>query len=208
MKLINLDTWKRKEHFEFFSQFENPNLGLVTEVNCTKTYLDCKKSDSSFFATYMHKSMRAVNAVPEFKYRIIDGKVYELDIINAGTTIGRSDGTFAFAYVLFSDNFHEFEKNLKKEVKAVEESTGLRLAGEAGKVDLIRHTTIPWIHFSGLLHPTMNDKTDSVPKISFGKASLREGEYYLPISVEAHHGLVDGVHVAQYLEKFQQFLNE
>ncbi len=37
------------------------------------------------------------------------------------------------------------------------------------KKDLIRHSTIPWNSFSGLLHPTNFDQKESVPKITFGK---------------------------------------
>ncbi|MDC6388058.1 hypothetical protein PP182_05170 [Maribacter sp. PR1] len=29
----------------------------------------------------------------------------------------------------------------------------------------------------------------------------------LPVSIEAHHGLVDGIHIAKYLSEFQNQLN-
>ena len=207
MKLIDLDSWNRKEHFLFFSSFANPTLGLVTEVDCTHAYEKAKTSNYSFFAYYMHKSMTAVNRVKAFKYRIIDNQVFELDLIHAGSTIGRKDGTFGFAYIPFSEDFKTFDLSLKKEIELVEGSAGLRLNSDDQKYDLIRHTTIPWITFTGLLHPTKLDKTDSVPKISFGKANERNGKRFLPISIEAHHGLVDGHHIAMYLEEFQKLLN-
>ncbi|HZH86636.1 MAG TPA: CatA-like O-acetyltransferase, partial [Brumimicrobium sp.] len=75
------------------------------------------------------------------------------------------------------------------------------------KKDLIRHSTIPWNSFSGLLHPTNFDQKESVPKITFGKFTIREGKRMLPISIEAHHGLVDGFHIAKYLTEFQNQLN-
>ena len=87
-------------------------------------------------------------------------------------------------------------------------SRGLRLNDDDIKKDLIRHSTIPWTSFTGLLHPTNFDRTESVPKITFGKFSIREGKKYLPVSIEAHHGLVDGFHLAKYLSEFQRQLDK
>ena len=74
-------------------------------------------------------------------------------------------------------------------------------------VDLIRYSTFPWSSFSGLLHPTNLDPKDSVPKITFGKFFIREGKKILPVSIEAHYGLADGLHLGKYLEKLQRQLD-
>jgi len=207
MKIINVESWKRKEHFEFFSKMESPYFGFTTEVDCTKAYAYAKEKEQSFFATYLHRSMIAVNAVDELKLRILDGKVVLYDTLHAGTTIGRTDGTFGFAFIPFSPDFEVFNAVMKEEIEAVHHSSGLRLNnGELGK-DLIRHTTIPWHTFSALLHPTSFNNSESVPKITFGKFSIRDGKKFLPVSVEAHHGLADGIHIAKYLEEFQKQLD-
>lgn len=207
MKLLDLNQWKRKEHFEFFSKMASPYFGVVAAVDCTKAYEKAKALNISFFAYYFHKSMQAINAIKEFKYRIIDGKVYEFDIIHAGTTIARKDGTFAFAYIPFDNDFDTFNNALKLEIKAVENSIGLRLNDDDIKKDLIRHSSLPWLSFSAILHPTNFNKEESVPKIVFGKYEEKDGKKIMPISVEAHHGLVDGFHIAQYFEKFQYLLD-
>lgn len=208
MKVIDIEHWNRKEHYEFFSKMASPYFGFTTEVECTKAYEIAKKNKNSFFATYLHRSMIAVNSVDELKLRILEDQVVLYDVIHAGTTIGRKDGTFGFAFIHFSEDFDTFNAELQKEIEEVQNSSGLRMNnGELGK-DLIRHSTIPWNSFSALLHPTPLDKTESVPKITFGKFSIRDGKKYLPVSIEAHHGLADGFHLAQYLEEFQRQLDK
>lgn len=208
MRKIEIENWDRKEHYEFFKQFSNPFFGIVTEVDCTKAFDFAKENHISFFSSYMHKSMRAVNQVEEFKYRIINDEVVVFDVIHAGTTIGREDGTFGLAFVHFSEDFATFNKNMQAEIEAVKNSIGLRLNNEDVKYDLVRHSTLPWSTFTGLLHPTRNDSSESVPKITFGKAFKRESKRFLPVSIEANHALADGFHIAKYLENFQRFLNE
>jgi len=208
MKIINTENWPRKEHFEFFSKMASPYFGIVTEVDCTRAYETAKEKSCSFFAYYLHKSMIAANAVDELKYRIVNNDVVLFPIINAGATVGRKDGTFGFIFVNFSSDFEKFNTELQKEIENVHHSTGLRLNDDDIKKDLIRHSTIPWTSFTGLLHPTNFDQTESVPKITFGKFNIRDGKKYLPVSIEAHHGLVDGYHLAKYLEEFQRQLDK
>ena len=207
MKIINTENWNRKEHFDFFSKMASPYFGIVSEVDCTKAYDKAKENRESFFAYYLHKSMIAINSVEELKYRIVDNKVVLFPVINAGATIGREDGTFGFIFVHFSVDFKTFNAELQEEIQNVQNSTGLRLNGDDIKKDLIRHSTLPWNSFTGLLHPTNFDQKESVPKITFGKFNIREGKKYLPISIEAHHGLVDGFHLAKYLSEFQKQLD-
>jgi chloramphenicol O-acetyltransferase type A len=207
MKIIDTQNWNRKEHFEFFSKMASPYFGISTEVDCTQAYKKAKENGYSFFAYYLHKSMIAVNAVEELKLRIVNNQVVLFETINAGATIGRQDGTFGFIFVHFDNNFDAFNFELQKEIQAVQNSAGLRLNDDDVKKDLIRHSTIPWTSFTGLLHPTNFDRTESVPKITFGRFSIREGKKYLPVSIEAHHGLVDGLHLAEYLNEFQRQLD-
>ncbi len=206
MKIIDINTWKRKEHYHFFTAMDSPFFGITTELDCTLAYQEAKENDVSFFAIYLHKSMKAVNTVEELTYRIENDQVVAYPIVHAGATIGREDGTFGFIYVKFSTNFQIFNTNLQKEIEAVHNSSGLRLNNDDLKNDLIRHTTIPWTSFSSVLHPTRFNSKDSVPKITFGKFSSREEKKYLPVSIEAHHGLLDGLHISQYLAKFQEEL--
>ncbi|TBX68406.1 chloramphenicol acetyltransferase [Flavobacterium silvisoli] len=207
MKIIDPENWNRKEHFDFFSKMTSPYFGISTEVDCTNAYATAKENEHSFFASYLHKSMIAVNSVEEMRMRIVDRQIVLFDVIHAGATVGRADGTFGFIFVPFSPDFDVFNASLQKEIQAVHNSTGLRLNDDDIKKDLIRHSTIPWTSFTGLLHPTNFDNTESVPKITFGKFNIKEGKKYLPVSVEAHHGLVDGFHLANYLNEFQKQLD-
>lgn len=204
---INVNSWSRKEHYEFFSKMDQPSFGIVTEVDCTDTYQLAKDNHQSFFAHYLHRSMLAVNQVNAFKLRIIEDKVYQYDVIHAGSTIAREDGTFGFAFIEFSENFDTFNSKLQSEILAVQNTTGLRLSNEELDLNLIRHSTFPWHHFSAILHPSNVNNKECIPRIVFGKFAEKNGRKMLPVSIEAHHALMDGHHIALYLEAFQKELN-
>ncbi len=208
MKEISIEKWNRKEHFEFFSTFSNPYFGFTANINCTKAYKLAKENNISFFAYYFHKSIIAANSIREFKLRIIDNKVFELDQNHAGSTIARDDHTFAFSYIEFDKDFEVFNRRLQKEVEAVKSSSGLRLDSEKNNVEYIRYTTIPWVSFTQIMHPTNLESMDSVPRISFGKFFKENGELLMPVSVEGHHGLMDGYHISEFFRIFEALMNE
>ena len=207
MKFIDIDKWKRKEHFEFFSNFDEPFFGIVSEIDCTSTYKTIKEKNYSFFAYYLHKSLIAANEVEEFRHRISKEKVIIYDAIHASPTIGRENGTFAFSFMEFNRDYELFENSVKNEIDAVQNSSGLRLNENEMRNDVIHYSAIPWFKFTGLTHARKFNPGDSVPKISFGKIFLREGRKILPVSVNAHHGLVDGFHVGKYLALFQELMD-
>ena len=203
MKVIDIENWNRKEHFEFFSSLKSPYFGFTTEVDCTKAYHNAKKNGQSFFAFYLYKSMVAINRVDALKLRIVDDQIALYDTVHIGSTIGRADGTFAFSYFEFSDDFTTFNGCLQDQVTTVQNTKGLGIKNEVLPPNHIRHTTIPWHSFTSILHPTDFDPKESIPKIAFGKFSVRGGKKMMPVSIEAHHGLADGIDLARYFEAFQ-----
>lgn len=202
---INIEEWSRKDHFNFFSQFEEPFFGLTVNIDCTKAYAHCKANGHSFFLYYLYQCLKAVNETEAFRYRIINKEVFLYDVVNASPTINRPDGTFGFAYMPYQPTFEQFVETANVEMDRVRNSKGLEpaLSGE----NVVHFSSIPWIKFTSLTHARAFSYPDSIPKISFGKASDEEGKMLMPVSVNGHHGLMDGWHVSQFVERFQKNLD-
>lgn len=201
---LHLATWSRRAHFEFFRSFDEPFFGVCAEVDCTRAYETAKTRNCSFFLYYLHASLVAANMVESFRYRILDGKVWIYDQVNASPTINRPDGTFGFAYMNFETDFDTFLINARLEMERVKHSPGLEpaIAGE----NVIHYSALPWIRFTAVSHARSFNRQDSIPKITFGKMTEVEDRKILPVSVHVHHGLMDGYHVGLFLDHFQRML--
>ncbi|MCX8523232.1 chloramphenicol acetyltransferase [Chryseobacterium formosus] len=205
-KLIKLDDWKRKEHFLFFSKFEEPFFGVTINIDCTIAYKNAKEKSSSFFLYYLYRALKAANNIENFRYRIIDKEVYLFDQINASATINRPDETFGFSYMDYLENEEIFYKKAKKEIARVQQSKGLIPAGSGENV--IHFSAVPWLDFTALSHARSFAFPDSCPKISFGKVTEQNGKKLMSVSINAHHGLMDGLHIGLFTERFQELMNE
>lgn len=202
---LNLDTWNRKEHFLFFKQMEEPFFGVTTRVDCTKAYAKSKELGVSFFTYYLHKTLVAVNAVENFRYRIIDNEVYVFDQIDASATILREDKTFGFSLMEYDENLNAFSEITRKEIARIQNTTGL--ITRDFEINLIHFSALPWVDFTSYSHARSYTWPDSCPKISFGKMVSANGEKSMALSIHVHHGLADGYHVGEFISKLQQLMD-
>jgi chloramphenicol O-acetyltransferase type A len=201
---LDLDAWPRKAHFQFFKDFEEPFFGICSQIDCTAAYQRAKQEAHSFFLSYLHKTLVAVNATEEFRYRIVGDSVAVFETIHVSPTIGRPDGTFGFSYMTYFEDFKMFELQAKKEMARVQAESGLKPGDH--KLDVIHFSALPWIHFTGLSHARRFSIGDSIPKISYGKMIEHNGSFVIPISIHAHHALMDARHVGIFIEHLQDLL--
>ncbi|TWJ02358.1 chloramphenicol O-acetyltransferase type A [Mucilaginibacter frigoritolerans] len=202
---LDIQTWSRKDHFEFFSKFDEPFYGVCVNVDCTIAYRVAKENGVSFFLYSLYRSLEAAQIIEPFKYRIHSDEVFIYDQINAGTTIARANGTFGYGYMDYNPVLDVFIDTANKEVERIQSRTDLvRSPNE----DLIRYSSLPWIDFTSISHARMFSVKDSCPRISFGKMTVNVDKRTMPVSIHVHHALVDGLHVGQYINCFQELLNK
>ncbi|OYU46248.1 MAG: chloramphenicol acetyltransferase [Burkholderiales bacterium PBB4] len=200
---IDLATWNRREHFEFFSAMDEPFHGLVVNLDCTATYVHCRAKKQAFFLTYLHKILCAVNATAPMRQRIEAGKPVEFDAVHCNVTVARPDGTFGFCSIDFDADFSRFVAVAQVAMARVRESTGLGLKGTTVRSNEIHFSALPGVRFTGLTHARSYGGYGAEPKISVGQIFQDQGRWWMPVAVFVHHGLVDGQHVADFLARTQ-----
>ena len=206
MEVIDIHTWKRKQHYHHFRVLKDPFFGIVFSVDVTKAHTYAAKNKVSFFGKYLHDCMLAMNEVDELKLRIMDDSVVKYDIINASATLLRSDKTFGFSYIEFDQDLNKFLSHLSSEKKRIED-TGM-LFPIRNDLQCIHCSALPWVNFSGHKEP-VSGQLESIPKLAFSKVtSDLDGHMIMNVSIQVNHALVDGYHVGLFVEKFQHYLNK
>jgi chloramphenicol O-acetyltransferase type A len=205
--LLDVENWNRKEHFLFFKQMDEPFFGVTVTIDCTKAYATAKTLKTSFFIYYLHKTLVAVNHIENFRYRIAGEQIFSNDRIDGSATINRKDGTFGFSLIEYNANYEIFEQNATIEIERIQTTTGI-FTRTFEDDNVIHFSAIPWLDFTSLSHARNHTFADSCPKISFGKMTVTEnGKRSIPMAVHVHHGLMDGLHVGQFVAYFQELMN-
>ncbi|ADW69469.1 CatA-like O-acetyltransferase [Granulicella tundricola] len=200
---IDLETWNRRATFQLFKDYSEPYHGVCLRVDCTATYRFARQNHISVFLSLVHRSLLAANQVENFRTRIVDGTAWHYDQINAGSAVGRANGTIGFGHYPFHPRMEDFVREGSVELERVRQREDLERYPDA---NLIRYSVLPWFDFTAISHAHDVSRKDSAPHITFGKITESNGRAAMPVSIHVHHALADGLHVAQFVEKFEQAL--
>ena len=67
-------------------------------------------------------------------------------------------------------------------------------------------STLPWLHYSALIQPVAGGE-ESNPRITWGQYRQDgAGRVSLPVTLLAHHALVDGIHIARFYQNLAEQL--
>ena len=204
MKVLDIDTWNRKQHYHHFRGLMDPYFAVTMPFNVSKAYQFSKDNHLSFFAKYLHDCMKAINAVKTLKLRVIEEDVVEYEVIHASPTLMRDDHTYGFSFVDFNDSLKVFIENIESEKIRIKNS--MDLYPPKNGLDCIHCSAMPWVNFMGHKEP-ISKHFDSVPKLAFSKANKTVDGLVMNVSISVNHALVDGYDVGLFSEKFQGFLN-
>jgi chloramphenicol O-acetyltransferase type A len=205
MRNIDMQAWSRREHFKVFSTFDYPHFSMCANVDLTKFYPVVKQRGLSLTVAIVYVLSRASNAIAEFRYRIRAGKVVEHEIVNPAITILTDGDVFSFCDMDYVEDFSEFAARAAERIAYVKEHPTLK--SDPGQDDRLFMTAIPWVSFTSFMHPTHLHPADSVPRFAWGKFFEDGKSLKMPLSVQGHHALMDGIHMGRYYAEVQDYLD-
>ena len=206
-RYLDLANWARRDLFEFFRGNDQPYFNICTRVDVTNLLALVRlKSNLSVSLAYHYFALRIANEIEPFRYRLREGKVVVHDVVHGGTTVLVPNESFTFAYFNYQEDFEKFALEAGRAVEQAQ--TGSDPFQPTTNDNTIYFTALPWISFTSFAHARNLGSEDSVPRIAFGKFVLENGRTLLPISVEVHHALMDGLHVGRYVTRLEEMLRK
>ncbi len=206
MRKIDLQTWSRRKHFERYSAFVHPHFGMCANVDLTTFYPAVQRRGTSLTVAITFVLARAANAIPPFRYRIRSGEVVEHAVVHPSITVLADEELFSYCTFEYTEDFSMFAAHAAQQIAHVKENPTLE--DEPGQDDLLFMTTIPWVTFTSFMHALPSHPADSTPRIAWGKF-FEEGEALkMPLNVQVHHALMDGLHVGRFYARVQDYLSE
>lgn len=210
--IIDIETWERKENFNFFRHFQNPQLSITSEVECGGAKKRAKETHQSFFLHYLYAVLRAANEIPELRYRIDPkGRVVLYDKIDILSPIKiKENGKFFTIRFPYHEDFDTFHQEARKIIDSIPED-GDPYAAENGEVahgdyGLILLSATPDLYFTSITGTQEKQSGNNYPLLNAGKAITKEGKLVMPIAMTIHHGFVDGHHLSLFYRKVEELL--
>ncbi len=193
-RAIDLASYKRRDIFQAFNDRLMPQFSTTCEVDVSGIKRLADELGESFFIAMSYAVSRAVNSVPEFRHRVIDGVLYEYECVHPGYTVAREDDLFSFCDSRFDLHYPVYRDHARAQMDAVRAKPDL---GVGDKHQMFFITSIPWFRFTAFHHP-YDPLYGYIPVITLGQYQEVQGGGTMPVAVQVHHGVVDGIHVARF----------
>ncbi len=205
MTPINVANWPRKSQYLFFRTYRHPHFSVTAEVDVTRLMTELKPNGIPVFNACLFAITGAANDIPEFKTRFDATHVYECDTVGASVTVPIEDRKFAFCDIPWMRDWLMFDEACKREIEQARQQSTLKNK-VTGQGNWIYMTCLPWVHLTAMTHP-VSGPDDCVPRVAWGKIAQTNGRWKMPVAVQVHHALADGLHVGLFFDALQARLN-
>lgn len=208
MRVIDLDNWPRREHYRLFSGMEFPHVGICVQVDITDLWANRARLDASPTVALAYVITRAANRVPELRQRIHGETIVEYDVVHPLIAVLGEDDLFGVVTLTYDPDFATFAPTAAELLAKAKEGTSLEefphdQEGEFARDDLLSTTMLPWLSFTSF-SLTRRPWVDAIPLLALGKVLQAGDRNLLPFSVNFHHALVDGLHIARYVKYIEE----
>jgi chloramphenicol O-acetyltransferase type A len=204
---LDTEAWSRRHLFRLFKDYDAPYFNVCADVDVTPLLALVRERGLSFFVTYHYLSTKTANEVEPFRYRLRGERVVVHERVHAGAIVLLPDDSFTFVYFDYSEDFGAFHEGARAMVERARREPP-PLDARAGQDDLIYHSVIPWVSFTSISHARDSRQQNGIPKVAFGKYREADGRVLMPVSVEAHHALMDGLHAGRFFERLQRHCSD
>jgi chloramphenicol O-acetyltransferase type A len=208
---IPLEAWPRRAALAHFRRMAQPAFSLTVTVDVTGLRERAARHGATPWLAYHHAALEAANGIDAMRQTLTaDGTgVREFAVIHASTTVLRDNGSFGFLTLPRDPSLAAFAERAKPNIERVRHASGDLFAaddpGDVREETLVHMTALPWLAFTAFSHA--RGQGDDRPKVAFGRFTEAAGRLLMPVAVDVHHALCDGVHVGRFFEQLQAHLD-
>lgn len=200
--IVNIERWERREYFEHY----------INEVNCSYSStvsLDISKLKGyKIYPAMIWLLTKTVNAIEQFRTALKGDLVGIYDSMHPAFTIFNEETKhFSSVWTEFSDEYSKFYNRYLEITERFRHSDGFEPQKDRPE-NTFNISMIPWFTFSSFNLNIHNGGRYLLPIFTMGKIFEMNGKSLLPLSIQVHHAVCDGYHVALFIKHMQDNIRD
>lgn len=200
-RIVDMSRDPRREQFAYFSALADPYMGVTCQVDITAFMERVRREEAPFFLSLTYEILAAANAVPELRRRIESGRVVEYEACRCSCTVAKPDGAYAYCTLDGTLPREEYLETGRAALEAAKHGGTMAEDGEHGEFFFV--SCVPWLRYTDMVQPTPFPAFSNA-RLAWGKWTEENGRVSLPVTLVAHHALVDGIHLGRFYEELER----
>ena len=205
MKKIEFTNPHRKKHFDYFRSMNHPHYSITANVDISSFLQRINDENLKFTPSMVYQLSAVAHQIPAFLQRIRGEEAVQHEFVHPSFSVStKVSDVFSFCRVDYQGNFKDFYHRAINKIEQMQSNPVFE--DEEGRDDFLYLSAVPWVSFTSISHAMHYHPHDSIPRISWGKYFKDGDKTLMPLSLTAHHALVDGRNMGEYFNLFEEKL--
>ncbi|MBU5435799.1 CatA-like O-acetyltransferase [Pseudoflavonifractor sp. MSJ-37] len=199
MQILDMETWDRREIYQFFRQTEWPFYAVSFSLDVTALKRTTKEEGLSFYYALVYETTRAMEEVEAFRLRDRGDHVVRHDsLVPSFTDLTPGSELFHITTLELEPDRAAFCRRAKELSTA--QTAFLAETGAWDRDQMVFFSCLPWVPMTSMTNERDKDPADTIPRVSWGGYEERGGRLVLNMALDVNHRTIDGVHIGRFYE--------
>lgn len=202
---IDRRSWPRDAYFNHYFHAVPCTYSMTVKLDITPI----RQQGVKLYPAMLYALCTVVNRHAEFRTSLDEaGNVGVFsDMVPCYTIFHKDSETFSNIWTEYHPRFSEFLRAYQQDLQRYGQNPGLE-AKPGTPANSFPVSMIPWTTFDGFNLNLPNGAGYLLPIFTMGKFYQQEDRYWLPLSVQVHHGVCDGFHLCRFINELQELIRQ
>ena len=205
-KVIDLNTYYRKDVFRHFSEDCKCSVSLTARIDVTELAAYSRQAGSRFYLNFLYILSKALNSREDYRMGWLwqTGELVCYDVIHPTQYVFHEDTeTCTPVYSTYSEDYDVFYAGALRDLEEAKQTREYRLDA-ANHPNWFDASYISWLSYDSLNIELPDGYLFFPPIVNWGRYREENGRLQMPVSVRLNHAVADGylaANVFRLLEK-------
>ena len=203
-KVVNMESYRWKDMFRHFSQDCLCSCSITNKVDVTKLVAYSKNTGTKFYTNFLYLLSKVLNSRDDYKLAWQSDKLICYDKINPEHYVFHDDTeTFTVVYTEFDYDYEKFYANASEDIERAKNTReyGLDMKNHP---NWFNASYISWLSYESLNIELPNGYLYFMPIINWGRYSVDNDKFMLPLTVRMNHAIADGYLISLVFKKLEE----
>lgn len=202
-KLVDINTWKRKEYFNHYYAAIPCTYSMTVKLDVTRV----KEAGKKLYPTLLHAISTVVNLHNEFRTAFnSQGELGIYDVMYPCYTVFHKETEmFSNIWTPYFESYDSFVSAYENDLARYGAVEKMEAKPESPE-NTFPVSMLPWESFESFNLNLQKGYDYLLPIFTIGKYSQENGRYVLPLTIQVHHAVCDGFHVCRFIAELREIL--
>ena len=206
-RAIDMESWPRRDHFRYYRTVLKCGYSLTGRLDVTDLVETARARGLRTYPCFLYVIARTVNSMDEMKMMLTpEGEPGVWERVHPNFTIfHQEDKTFSDLWTEYHPSFVRFYQGYQEVMERYGAGRGVKLRTDQPP-NFFCVSCVPWMDYTGYATHSVGEPA-LFPIVTFGKYTLADGRYTMPVTVTVSHAAADGYHTSEFFRLLQENLD-